>query len=52
MVRKIDLTTMEKITVVEAFKKYARINNIFDHELFFKEAEQIAIEQTAGIMLI
>lgn len=36
---KIDLVTMEKITVAEAFKKYADINNIFDHKIFFEEAK-------------
>lgn len=35
----VDLTSYEKITVADSFKKYAQINNIFDHDKFFKEAE-------------
>jgi len=37
--KQIDLQTMEKITVANAFKKYADINNIFDHKIFFEEAK-------------
>lgn len=35
----IKLDNYEKITVAEAFKKYAGINNIFDHQKFFEEAK-------------
>ncbi|MEI8067741.1 MAG: amino acid--tRNA ligase-related protein [Candidatus Shapirobacteria bacterium] len=35
----IDLKRIEKITVTEAFKKYAGITNIFDHKIFFEEAK-------------
>ena len=36
----IDLKNFEKITVAEAFKKYAGIMDIFDHKEFFKQAEE------------
>lgn len=34
----VKLTNYEKITVAQSFKKYAQIDNIFDHEIFFKQA--------------
>lgn len=34
----ISLSDYEKITVADAFLKYAEIDNIFDHEEFFKQA--------------
>lgn len=37
--QKISLIGCEKIRVAEAFKKYAEINNIFDHKVFFEEAK-------------
>ena len=37
--RKINLKSYEKITVAQAFKKYAEIDDIFDHEKFFKQAK-------------
>jgi elongation factor P--beta-lysine ligase len=36
--RAIDLNRWEYITVSEAFKNYAKINNIFDHKSFFNQA--------------
>ncbi|MDD2483166.1 MAG: hypothetical protein PHE32_01490 [Candidatus Shapirobacteria bacterium] len=36
----IDLGKFEKITVAEAFKKYAEITDIFDHKEFFKQAKE------------
>jgi elongation factor P--(R)-beta-lysine ligase len=38
--KSVDLAHWEKITVAEAFLKYAGINSIFDHELFFKDAQK------------
>lgn len=35
----VDLSSYEKITVADSFKKYAQIDNIFDHKEFFKQAE-------------
>lgn len=35
----VDLTSYEKITVADSFKKYAQIDNIFNHEKFFKDAQ-------------
>ncbi|MFA5749734.1 MAG: amino acid--tRNA ligase-related protein [Candidatus Shapirobacteria bacterium] len=35
----IDLKKFEKITVTEAFKKYAGITDIFDHKKFFEQAK-------------
>jgi len=36
----INLEKFEKITVAEAFEKYAGITNIFDHKVFFNQAEE------------
>lgn len=33
------LTDYEKITVTDAFLKYANIDNIFDHDFFYKQAK-------------
>ncbi len=38
--KKIDLTKYEYITVEESFKKYTGITNIFDHQEFFKQAQE------------
>ncbi len=38
--KKISLDSYEKITVSEAFLKYAGISEIFDHKEFFKQAEK------------
>ncbi|MDD4937722.1 MAG: hypothetical protein PHX34_01765 [Candidatus Shapirobacteria bacterium] len=38
--KKLNLETYEKITVAEAFKKYAKITNIFNHKIFFKQAKK------------
>jgi elongation factor P--(R)-beta-lysine ligase len=38
--KKIDLSQWEKITVTEAFKKFANISNVLDHESFFAEAKE------------
>ncbi|MDD4027091.1 MAG: hypothetical protein PHO75_02770 [Candidatus Shapirobacteria bacterium] len=40
----IDLKIFEKITVAEAFKKYAGITDIFDHNKFFEEAKKKGYE--------
>ncbi|HPT66293.1 MAG TPA: hypothetical protein PK257_03230 [Candidatus Woesebacteria bacterium] len=36
----IDLEKFEKITVAEAFKKYAGITDIFNHKVFFEQAKE------------
>jgi elongation factor P--beta-lysine ligase len=38
--KKINLNTCEKITVAEAFKKYAGITDIFNHKIFFGQAKE------------
>lgn len=38
--KKIDLSNYEKITVAQSFLKYADIDNIFDHQEFFKQAKK------------
>ncbi len=37
--KKIDLKSYEKITVAQAFGKYAGISKIFDHKVFFQQAK-------------
>ena len=35
----VNLSSYEKITVAQSFKKYAHIDNIFDHQKFFDQAK-------------
>lgn len=37
----IDVSEWETITVADAFKQYAGINNIFDHSAFFEQAQNL-----------
>lgn len=39
--KRVDLTKWEILTNAEAFKKYADIDEIFDHDQFFTHAEQL-----------
>lgn len=50
--KKIDLNKFEKITVAEAFKKYAGIDEIFNHQIFFEQAKRRVIELKGWIILM